>query len=154
MSLKRRAGLSILLLGLVSAVGCTAPVNRDAYIAHQVASKAVNTLAPETGQRLTGHQLEALIGKPERILSLQEFESILDGTDPALAKLFRDSVRDGDSGRGEPPACSLWLYAWKDPLEVQFDEVGGIAVKHITERLSFAYAVRDSRTVFAHEIRR
>ena len=144
--------LAILALLLLS--GCTSPTDPSAIFTHLSVSRAITSLASHPDEQFSVTQLEALIGKPERILSQGDFYSLIDDIEPGLAHLFREIVK---SALPEPDArgkCVIWLYAWTHPMEHHSEIVGFLKHRHVTEHLSWAYVVCGSRVVIDRHIKR
>lgn len=139
---------------LLSISGCECPPDPSVLITHESVTKAISTLESHSDEWFSVTQLEAMIGKPERILGQRDFYSLLDDIDPVLVHLFRVSTESALGGPDVADKCVIWIYAWTHPLEFRAEVVGFLVRRPITEHWSYAYVVYGSRVVFARHIER
>jgi len=165
--------MSMLLTMLSLSTGCQSPDQEHAQLSHNLVLGAVGSLrSGPPGHELETTQLEALLGKPELVLSEEDFLVLLFDIDAAAAARWEDKVtrfcRRKDeativpsvSERGGEAAeaaegCSVWLYRWDKPLTVRLTKAGGTLLytaRTVTEKWSYAYLVSMGRVIYANRI--
>lgn len=162
----------------VGVAGCTPNhIEPFQFQLHNAVMSAQQKLTMERKQTelLSVQQLEALLGAPDRILSIHEFHLALEKIDPGEAESFQrrlqmrlseyaegTAVRRGQAtsspADGDLDECRVWLYRWDQPDHVELTTVGGAfvlpVVGHISTRLSYAYVVFDLHVIEWRSIRR
>ena len=146
---------SLPLLALLLASGCAGLRCSDPrLIVHEAVMKGVNALDSDPKERFAVTQLEAMLGKPEHIMSQREFYSLVGQIDPLLVHLFRLSTESALPRPEVSDKCLIWIYAWTHPMEWHAEVIGFLVRRHIAERWSFAYVTYDSEVLFAGHIER
>ena len=167
----RTLGFLVVVAVAVGVAGCTPhhiePVQFRLHHAVMMAQQKL-TMERKQTEFLSIQQLEALLGAPDRILSIHEFHLALAKIDPGEAESFQSglqmrlsryaegtAVRRGQAtsspADGDLDECKVWLYRWDQPDHVELTTVGGAfvlpVVGHISTRLSYVYVVFDSHVI-------
>jgi hypothetical protein len=67
------------------------------------------------GIPLTATQVEAMLGKPEKSVTLKQFSEEYGKENRATAELFASYVADGMGGMPNVQHVEVWLYHWSQP---------------------------------------
>jgi hypothetical protein len=120
---------------------------------HWAVMAAIGRLSKNPKQALSTEQLEALVGRPEKIMTVGEFASLLTGVDPAIAPYFRTCVKESLTRPEDWGECVVWVYSWTTPLEFHAAVVGDpMGIRYITERWSIPYYVHGSKVLFSQRV--
>ncbi|MCY2930135.1 MAG: hypothetical protein NTV86_11705 [Planctomycetota bacterium] len=145
----------VALFALASGCGCEYGVDSESVWQHLVATRTADKLGNDPTQAISTMQLEAMVGKPEMVMAVGEFRSMVTNLDPFIFEDFKRSSEDALRGPQSFDACRVWIYCWKEPLEHHSDEVGSIfGVRHHTDRWSFGYVVHGSKVLYGRYVSR
>ena len=157
----------VLLVMLSWAAGCT-QYDNDVFRLHLLVAEAEQSIVQENDwqQTFSPRQLEALIGKPEKVASVEDFLAMAGEGDPEAIDHCRRRIAHSlsrylTSDRGaadlvqpspeDMKKCEVWLYRWTDPAVVKLQSVGGtvifVTAKPVIVRQSYAYAIFDSHVI-------
>lgn len=145
----------VVALVVTSVAGCQPPPNSMEVGAHRAVMAAIGQLSKNPKQAFSTEQLAAMVGWPEKIMTVGEFGSLLTGVDPGKAPYFRRRVEEALARPEDWHECVVWVYSWTTPLEFHYAVVGEpLGVRYITARWSIPYYVHGSKVLFSQEVRR
>ena len=145
---------TIAIVALTLVCGCAPRTVSGVVYVHGRVHTAMRLLelGSHTGELFSVTQLEALVGKPELVLSEDEFYSLIKD-DPGLVRYLR-LVTKSDLPAPDCSDKTVWVYAWEHPMVRRGAIVGFLVYKEFSEDISYAYFTCGSKVYFAKGIER